>query len=231
MARTPDLALKQELLDDVVNYLAHHGLVGMSLRTLATALDTNASRLIHHFGSKEHLLAAALNRANERQEEVGARWLARNPGIGVREWLTKWWKWMLADPENLADEVILRAFRRLEEGVEAHSGVSAYCFGVAEHVLREERRRPQAQELVQEPVLKNPPRSSELTRSEQSILVDEFLSTLTEAERQLIARYYREDRKKLAESEGLSENGLRVRVFRIHQKLQELAAHRMGKKG
>lgn len=102
MARTPDLALKQELLDDVVNYLAHHGLVGMSLRTLATALDTNASRLIHHFGSKEHLLAAALNRANERQEEVGARWLARNPGIGVREWLTKWWKWMLADPENLA---------------------------------------------------------------------------------------------------------------------------------
>lgn len=102
MARTPDLALKQELLDDVVNYLAHHGLVGMSLRTLASALDTNASRLIHHFGSKENLLAAALNRANERQEQVGAKWLARNPGIGVREWLTKWWKWMLSDPEHLA---------------------------------------------------------------------------------------------------------------------------------
>jgi DNA-directed RNA polymerase specialized sigma24 family protein len=135
-----------------------------------------------------------------------------------------------ADPENLADEVILRAFRRLEEGVEAHSGVPAYCFGVAEYVLREERRRPQAQELIQEPQPKSTPRAAELTRSEQSILVGEFLSVLTDAERNLITRYYREDRKKLAESEGLSENGLRVRVFRIHQKLQELAAHRMGKK-
>jgi AcrR family transcriptional regulator len=102
VARTPDLALKRELLDEVVRHLAQHGLSDLSLRDIAAGLGTNASRLVHHFGTKEQLLAAALDRANEMQELVGAKWLARDPGITPGPWLTKWWRWMLASPDNLA---------------------------------------------------------------------------------------------------------------------------------
>jgi AcrR family transcriptional regulator len=102
MARAPDLALKQELLDRVVAYLGQHGLGAASLRPMATALDTSLNRLVHHFGSKDELLAAALDRAIEIQSEMEASWLAKEPAMPQTEIHRRWWKWMNASPENLA---------------------------------------------------------------------------------------------------------------------------------
>lgn len=102
MARPPDLELKRELLDQVVGYLAHHGLADLSLRPLAAALDTSASRLAHHLGSKEQILAAALGRATEIQEALGAQWLRRQPDMTISVWFRKWWRWLLASPDNVA---------------------------------------------------------------------------------------------------------------------------------
>ncbi len=125
------------------------------------------------------------------------------------------------DPENLADEVIHRAIRRLGEGVAAHSGITAYCYGVAEFVLREERRRPHPQELPEELPQDNPSSPLRLNRSEQGILVDEFLRELSPVDRDLFCRYHLGDRDRLAETEQLSPNGLRIRIFRIKKKLLE----------
>jgi AcrR family transcriptional regulator len=102
MARAPDLALKQELLDRVVAYLGEHGLGAVSLRPMAVALDTSLNRLVHHFGSKEELVASALARAIEVQADLEAQWVARNPEIRQTEIHRRWWKWMNASPENLA---------------------------------------------------------------------------------------------------------------------------------
>ena len=102
MARTPDLQLKQDLLDQVVRYLAVHGMGDVSLRPLAKALGTSPNRLVHHFGSKEELLVAALARATELQEDVRARWLVRSPGLSQSDQLRRWWKWMNTSPANLA---------------------------------------------------------------------------------------------------------------------------------
>ena len=102
MARTPDLQLKQDLLDQVVRYLAVHGMGDVSLRPLAKALGTSPNRLVHHFGSKEELLVAALARATELQENVRARWLVRSPGLSQSDQLRRWWKWMNTSPANLA---------------------------------------------------------------------------------------------------------------------------------
>ena len=102
MARTPDLELKRELLDQVVEYLAAQGFGDMSLRPLAHALRTSPNRLVHHFGSKEELLVAALNRATEIQLKVRERWLARSPGLSQSDQLRRWWKWINASPANLA---------------------------------------------------------------------------------------------------------------------------------
>ena len=102
MARTPDVAMKRELLDRVVAYLAEHGLGDMSLRPMAAALDTSPNRLVHHFGSKQELLVAALTQAIEIQVEVSNGWLKRNPKISQANLLRRWWKWLNASPANLA---------------------------------------------------------------------------------------------------------------------------------
>ena len=102
MARTPDLERRQELLDRIVAYLAEHGLAQATLRPLAKSLDVSINRLVHHFGSKEQLIEAALRRSVERQVEVQEGWLQRTPDITMADLYRKWWKWICADPANLA---------------------------------------------------------------------------------------------------------------------------------
>jgi AcrR family transcriptional regulator len=94
--------MKRELLDRVVAYLAEHGLGEMSLRPLAVALGTSPNRLVHHFGTKQELLAAALARAIQLQVEVRDGWLARRPEMTQADQLRKWWKWLNASPANLS---------------------------------------------------------------------------------------------------------------------------------
>ena len=102
VARTPDLERRQELLDRIVGHLAEHGLAQTTLRPLAAALGVSINRLVHHFGTKEELIATALRRAVERQTAVERGWIQRDPSISMADLYRKWWKWMNAKPENLA---------------------------------------------------------------------------------------------------------------------------------
>ena len=102
VARPPDPARRQELLDQVVRYLADHGLGDASLRPMARALGVSLNGLVHHFGTKTDLLVAALARANELQEQEAEGWLACNPTLSQADLLRKWWRWINAAPENLA---------------------------------------------------------------------------------------------------------------------------------
>lgn len=102
MARTPDLERRQELLDRIVEYLADHGLAQATLRPMAASLGVSINRLVHHFGSKEELLAAALQRAMDMQAEVQKGWLARNPDLTMPGLYRKWWRWINESRRNLA---------------------------------------------------------------------------------------------------------------------------------
>jgi len=102
VARTPDLERRQELLDRIVEYLAHNGLSQATLRPMAAALDVSINRLVHHFGSKEELLTAALARALDQQLAVQRAWLRKAPRLTQAELYRKWWRWMNAKPANLA---------------------------------------------------------------------------------------------------------------------------------
>jgi len=57
VTREKDEALKLELLERATRYALEHGFSGLSLRPLAQGIGTSARMLIHHFGSKEALLA------------------------------------------------------------------------------------------------------------------------------------------------------------------------------
>jgi AcrR family transcriptional regulator len=57
---------RAELTDGALDYVLVHGLVGLSLRPLAAALGTSDRMLVYHFGSKERLVGAVLDRAQQR---------------------------------------------------------------------------------------------------------------------------------------------------------------------
>ena len=102
MARTPDLERRKELLDRIVEYLAGNGVAQATLRPMAASLDVSINRLVHHFGSKEELLTAALARSIEQQIAVQEVWLTKSPRLTQAELYSKWWRWMNAAPSNLA---------------------------------------------------------------------------------------------------------------------------------
>jgi AcrR family transcriptional regulator len=95
MARPVDLARRRRLLDDAVDYVVAHGLSGLSLRPLAAALGTDASVLLHHFGSKDALLVAVLNGVRDRLRAVDAVVREDDPAARVRAV----WGWA-ADPAH-----------------------------------------------------------------------------------------------------------------------------------
>ena len=102
VARTPDPVLKRTLLDQVVRYLAENGIGHLSLRPMAQALGMSPHRLMHHFGPKDEMIAAALARATETQEDVQATWFAEDPTMTQPQLLRRWWYWLVDDPTNLA---------------------------------------------------------------------------------------------------------------------------------
>lgn len=102
MARLVDVDRRVGLLDDVVRYLAEHGLANVSLRPLADSLGVSVNALVHHFGSKDDLIVEALRRSERVQQAVEDRWLERNPGMSQADLLRAWWRWITASQQNLA---------------------------------------------------------------------------------------------------------------------------------
>jgi AcrR family transcriptional regulator len=96
------LQRKRVLLDSVVVYLAEHGLADTTLRPMAASLGVSINRLMHHFGSKEELITAALARAIDQQIEVQRKWLQRSPKLTQVELYRRWWRWVCASPRHLA---------------------------------------------------------------------------------------------------------------------------------
>jgi AcrR family transcriptional regulator len=102
MARPIDHERRQALLDGAVEYAIAHGVTDLSLRPLAAALGTQAPVLLHHFGSKEQLVAAVLNRVRDRLRALGREAEATSPRSG----LPAVWAWA-SDP---AQAPFLRLF-------------------------------------------------------------------------------------------------------------------------
>jgi len=67
MSRTPDDALREDLVERAFDYVCKHGLADLSLRPLADALGSSHSLLLYHFGSKDELIMKILDVGRRRQ--------------------------------------------------------------------------------------------------------------------------------------------------------------------
>lgn len=56
--------VRDRLLDLCVRYVLERGLIGLSLRPMAAAIGTSDRMLIYHFGTKDRLVSAVIERAN-----------------------------------------------------------------------------------------------------------------------------------------------------------------------
>ncbi len=79
--RTSSSNRRGELLQDVVAYIREHGLADVSLREIARQLKLTAPALLHHFESKEKLLAEALEIIQQEAMLVLTKAFADNDSI------------------------------------------------------------------------------------------------------------------------------------------------------
>ena len=63
-------AARDRLLGAAIAYFAAHGIGDTSLRGLAEAIGTSHRMLIYHFGSRDGLLAAVVDRVEQAQRDA-----------------------------------------------------------------------------------------------------------------------------------------------------------------
>jgi RNA polymerase sigma factor (sigma-70 family) len=137
------------------------------------------------------------------------------------------------DAEDLADEVINRLLQKLSDGTEQIKDVVKFAFGVARNVNWEQRRRKQGKlselsldsdfgELPQKVSFEQ---EDSFDKERYFEALERCLEQLKPKERKLLTEYYvvrRGETKILARELGLSHNNLRIRVFRIKQRVKEM---------
>ncbi|AWK72509.1 TetR family transcriptional regulator [Rhodococcus oxybenzonivorans] len=77
MGRHKDAARYRELLDGCTAYAEEHGLFGLTLRPLAEDLGTSTRNLLHHFGSREVLIDAVVDRVRASYLDMSRELISR----------------------------------------------------------------------------------------------------------------------------------------------------------
>ncbi|WP_435135215.1 TetR/AcrR family transcriptional regulator [Actinacidiphila sp. bgisy144] len=113
MGRRPEPHIKDRLLDACADHALAHGLPDR-LEPLATATGTSARMLIYHFGTRDALLRAVLERARQRQLDAFGDLLRVRPGEPYPATLDRAWS-AITGPGG---QPYLRMFGRLRESAE-----------------------------------------------------------------------------------------------------------------
>src|SRR4051794_17527634 len=109
---------------------------------MAAALGVSINRLMHHFGSKDDLITAALARAIDQQIEVQRKWLQRSPKLTQVELYRRWWKWLSSSKRNLAAVRLNYEAATLDPKVTGLAGdVRADQIGVWRHDVEQHLQR------------------------------------------------------------------------------------------
>jgi RNA polymerase sigma factor (sigma-70 family) len=153
----------------------------------------------------------------------------------IRESLERffWWRGA-AGYEDLADDTIDRVMMRISEGEQIRAGDPAlYFYGVARNVLREHwaraaRHAATTEQLEAEPAHDPAQVETETLGAERRhTCLDRCLETLLPETRNLLLRYYQDEkggvsqsRQALADELGIGLNALRIRVHRIRCRIE-----------
>lgn len=173
-------------------------------------------------------LERLLDRLDPDRERAGERYES------LRQTLVKFFDWRgAAAPDDCADETLDRLIRKLDEGAHIEE-VGRYAHGIARLVLLEQMRDP----LPRAALLEDVPSAPALVVAPAPVPVldteidardcfDACLATLPADSRELILRYYVDERRakidarvELAKSLGITSAALRSRAQRVRDRLE-----------
>ena len=174
-----------------------------------------------------------LTRLSVDPEDVGSRYER------LRERLILFLTCRLANaPEDLADQVIDRLARRLQDG-EPIASIEAYALGIARHILQEQRLIAAREITPDETIIENisaPDHTPYEESEKRDRLLDAMemcLARLPRVDAQLLRLYYLHDggskieaRRRLAEAEEITQAALRKKVYRICNTLRDCIRRR-----
>ena len=190
------------------------GFLGRLMRNRPTTDErrlssTGFSRLLARLGSNSDEAAAQYER--------------------LRATLEKFFDWHGAwPPEECADETLDRLTRKLESEIEIVD-VRSYALGIARLVLLEWQRRPATLSSADLPEIADlsAPVSRDLEDEPLRTCFDRCLAALPADSRTLVLEYYVaerrakiDNRRRLAQTFGVSESALRNRVQRVRDRLE-----------
>jgi AcrR family transcriptional regulator len=92
MARPADPGRRARTLASAADYVLEHGLAGLSLRPLASALGTSTRMLLYDFSSKEDLVIAVLTEIRRREAALLAGYTRITSASGP-ELVQAVWEW------------------------------------------------------------------------------------------------------------------------------------------
>lgn len=144
----------------------------------------------------------------------------------LRMKLLRFFQWnRCRSPEDMAQEAICRALRRISEGQVIRSdNPHSYFFGFAKNLLHEDRKRSATDPVPlpeQFEVAAEETKTLKLNPVQLQILFLERLTELSADDKQFIISYYSEDTRKLAVELGATENAIRIRAHRIVRRLED----------
>jgi DNA-directed RNA polymerase specialized sigma24 family protein len=165
-------------------------------------------------------LARLLERLNPDRDRAAAEYER------LRRTLIRFFSWRgTLEPDLCADETIDRLARRLEEGTVVDD-VATYVRGIARMVMLERQRSP-----TPLPIETNDPSAQgSLDEPDNDVAecLESCLAALRADTRSLVLAYYEgergskiQNRRRLAQSLGLTEAALRSRVQRIRDRLED----------
>lgn len=153
----------------------------------------------------------------------------------LRTRLVRFFEWRGAEnPQELSDESLDRVSIKLAQG-ELIFDLSGYVYGVARNVLREsweklQRERAGLENAVEQSILPHqtfPEQDEETEKRRIYDCLEGCLAKLSDENRELILAYYQQEkgakiqnRRLLASRLKIPINALRIRVFRIRERLE-----------
>ena len=192
--------------------IARKGTAGVSPATPAAAQCSSDNALIARIARGDQLAMRALF---ARYQHTLYRWLRRI----VRD--------DAALAEDLLSEVFLDVWRQAAS-FEGRSSVSTWLLAIARHKALSARRRRSDAELDEEiaasiPDSADDPESS-LLKKDQSVLLRQSLSTLSDKHREVLdlVYYHGKSVKEVAEITGTAEATVKTRMFHARRKLSDL---------
>jgi AcrR family transcriptional regulator len=148
MVKVADPGRPEELLDAIAAYIAKKGVAELSLRPLAKAVHSSPRVLLYYFGSKEELVARAIQRLRQLQRTTFGKMREASydrPSDVCRAI----WKQMSAPESELAFKIsfetyamALRHPKRFAEFL--RSSVEDWLEFLAEPLIRKGRSKPEA---------------------------------------------------------------------------------------